>query len=452
MGKVSVEQNFKQYQRKDIMWFDKKTLKKRVRSYLRRIYYTTLHSDEPNEYTFARYIRRQSNEVAYKFEGTNHYSDWEIYKDRQYDYAYIVFNPSPRIIKIVNALINQNKKLVLFIDNSMLSLSYGSLYRSEIESLNTDVIYFKKTKKLLTCLTSLNAKLLHIFCCPERLYGARIVFLIKDKLPHIVFENYDIVNSFYTGFSSDQLEIERFMFENADGVCCRSYEIDYLINKKGWKVNRLVHFFDYCCNKLDEIVCESKRGLSLCHAGTLYVEKDQPDNCFSATLELSRLCKQNECHLHIYPTIWDEQKYSELLSEMNDNNYLHVHKPVPYDRLISEISKYDYGIVMVNGSYRESNKNDSFFFEKLVWAGTNKFFDYIDAGLPIISPVPEKFLQLFIERGVALPWTVSEYDFDYLRENKEMLKEKTKEARSFFDIKKHVIELMNFYEAIYGKQ
>ena len=44
-----------------------------------------------------------------------------------------------------------------------------------------------------------------------------------------------------------------------------------------------------------------------------------------------------------------------------------------------------------------------------------KYFDYLDAGLPIIAGLPLKMVECLEKKGVLINWKNGQYDFEYLR-------------------------------------
>ncbi len=84
----------------------------------------------------------------------------------------------------------------------------------------------------------------------------------------------------------------------------------------------------------------------------------------------------------------------------------------------------------------------------MTYATTNKFFDYLDAGLPIVAAGPIKLAEYFEEKGVLLKKTIEEYDFEELRNRKKELKANVSTVRKAMQIENHIDELLEFYKAL----
>ena len=79
---------------------------------------------------------------------------------------------------------------------------------------------------------------------------------------------------------------------------------------------------------------------------------------------------------------------------------------------------------------------------------TNKFFDGLEAGLPIIASFPLKLANYFEENGVLLNWTIEEIDFEQLRKRKVELKKNVEKFRERLRIRFRILELIEFYNSL----
>lgn len=189
----------------------------------------------------------------------------------------------------------------------------------------------------------------------------------------------------------------------------------------------------------------NKSKLSLCYVGGL--GKEEFPEFLDNFKKLGDKCRNNKCHFHIYPNVHDEVAHSGYYEYENTNKYFHIHKPILAKDLIEEIAKYDYGVLPIN---KDSLKRNTYIYnthEKVMYGVTNKFFDYIEAGLPIIAASPIEFSHFFEERGILLNWTIEDYEFNILYQKKQELKEKVLVERQKLKISNHIYELIDFYHS-----
>ena len=378
----------------------------------------------------------------------NYKSDNKDNSRQKYDIAFVVIQFSPRVTKIVKSLDEKNKKVAILTDEK--NYKQARTVVSVLE--NYEIRFYKCVEELIFYLESWKYEVMHIFSHPWAPYIPYMIIRMKDHFGKIVFENYDVANGMYTIFSENELEIERYCMEHADGVCCRGFEMEYLINNLGFHINKLIVFMDYCMGGEIRFYIENRKNediLSLCYVGGIFAENENIDSPYYCIPELSRMCADNQCHLHIYPSVWDEKRYGGYIEHEKTNPYFHIHKTISYGELIEEISQYDYGIFAIKKKYI-GNASDGYTENKHIYAATNKFFDYLDAGLPIIAATPTKLVEMLEKENVLLKWTIEQYDFEKLRElkRKGTYRENVKKAKSKFSIHVKIDELIEFYESL----
>ncbi len=354
---------------------------------------------------------------------------------------------SPRVLKILKAL--KNEKIVIKI------LFYPDAYIrpfcwEELQKIEIQYTQCKDIEELLYEIIKEHVKTVHIFSQGRNTIIPYILIKMRSILPNLVYDEYDIINEFYCDYPEECLEEERFCLENADGVCNRAYELDYLAEKFGYSYKgKTIQFFDYCRD--DEIIKRTdclNDELSICYAGGVLAEKDYPNSIFSCWLELAKMCEKAQCHLHVYPAIWSEENYAEYIETDKTNMYFHFHQPVPSDSLRQELSQYDYGIHPIHAGFLDQDTAAYYKRDKMIYAVTNHFYDYLDAGLPIIAAWPILFAKSFEKKGILLPWTVEEYNFDFLRKNKSDFKNRVETVRKELRMKNHIYKLLEFYNSL----
>jgi len=260
------------------------------------------------------------------------------------------------------------------------------------------------------------------------------------------------LNYFYIDIDKKTLRNEKYCIENADGICNRGYEYEFLI-EKDWDIKgKWIQFHDYCCKELNYQHNEDKEELSICYVGGIFSLKKYQDSSYAGLIDFAKMCRINKCHIHVYPSYWDKDEYSEYILEEANNPYFHIHATVPFNEMLGEISKYDYGFFPVKSDFLEKKYIGYYSREKAIYGTANKFFDYLDAGLPFVSPQPVKLMEYFKQFGVVKQWTIEEIDFDYLRKNKIELKDKVKKAHEELMLSKNVHNLIGVYDELLEKR
>ena len=362
---------------------------------------------------------------------------------------FVVNNLSPRVIKIAKALKKCGKEVIIFQDVGMKD-SYWMKFNSSLQEENIANIYYTCIEELIYGLIQNKGEVIHIFSNGWNPYTSYIVIKFRAYLGKVVFENYDILNGFYANQDEDKLRLERYCLENATGVCYREFSLEYLTEILGFQFHgKCLRFFDYCTDsKLVEKTNDKREELSLCYAGGVETGEDWHDCPHGGFIELAEMCEENKWHLHVYPSAWDEKVYARFIKKDAESRYFHFHKTVDYDVLVNELSQCDYGIVPTRDDVWEKEISGSYTRYKYIYAGTNKFFDYLDAGLPIIAGLPLKFVEYLEEKGVLINWTDGQYNFDYLLEMESSMRKNVMELKEQLSIQKHICELIDFYESI----
>jgi hypothetical protein len=356
---------------------------------------------------------------------------------------FVVGNMSPRVTKMAKSLSDNGYEVnILFVPNSYTD---NAIFRAINDIVKCHAC--ETIEELMYRIIISKARIVHVFSNynSRGIDVANILVNGKDLFPRIVFDQYDIANGMYWTVSDKIMEEEKYCLENSDGLCCRGYELEYLVDELNFDIKgKVVQFFDY----VDDNVYESTNcsELSLCYAGYV-IDNRFPDATYACWLDLAKLCEENHCHLHIYPTIWNVKDYDEYKELDAKSNYFHFHKPIEYEKLSKELSKYDYYINPNKKGFLECDKN-GLYTKKMIYCATNKIFDSLAAGLPIIAVSPVRLLEEFIGKGVILNWTIEEIDFDRLRQLRSEMKRNVVEVREAYKIKNRIYDLIEFYNSL----
>lgn len=368
----------------------------------------------------------------------------EIEKRRN-EVAFVVMYPMPRLVKIAKALYESGVNITIFLCSDMIDLGG---YADEVKQYSSFCFECFSEEELYYQLIYCKASIVHLFSpwgYPELSYS---IIKYKKFFPKIVFETTDILAGMIANIDEKWIEAERFCLENADGVCCRGYELEYLKEHLGYKIHNSITFMDYCKNDMVVTPHKKEAELSLCYAGGFVYDEEALVATKSIFREVAVKCAENKCHLHIYPRDWNDEAYSEFIKLDHNCDYFHFHHPVPYTNLCSVLSQYDYSICPARKNFLDKEIAGCHTRNKYIYASTNQFFDALDAGIPIIASTPTIFLKAFEQEGVVLKRTIEEYNFDEMREMKKKLQRNCQSAHDKFAIKNNIDKLIKFYRTI----
>lgn len=355
--------------------------------------------------------------------------------------VFVIGMLTPRVIKIAQALKNMGYILEVY---AYPNGAMREICLEELRNLNIACVACKTMWELLYYLLISDGKVVHIFTHMGNAHNDRIVIQLKALLPPIVYDEYDIAGGCYTNVSEETICNEKYCLENAGAICNRGFEIEYLKKEYSYRiVNPVIQFQDYCSENQYYKKSDTQE-LSLCYVGGIALHPEFHEGF----MKIAQKCEYNHCHFHIYPAVFKEDAYDAYIEMEKKNKYFHFHQPVPYEKLVREIMQYDYGIFPLCRQALESSTWTYNTHEKLVYCVTNKYFDYLDAGLPIIAAHSYKQVQFFEELGVILSWTVDDYDFGELHRRKRELKEKVLVEREKLKMSNRIHELLELYDLL----
>lgn len=367
--------------------------------------------------------------------------------------VFIVEYATPRLLKMAYAIKRQGLELQILIKSG---ISDCAKIISELKLCADVWLEFSSITQLMYQLIHSNAFVAHYFTDWSMPDGACVILQQKQLFMKIVIERYDVFNGMYPDYARYMIsakKYERYAFEHADGVVYREFSGEYLENNLGFKIpGKQLVFLDYFSMQdavnVKTADCVDKDELSLVYAGGIVTEKEYPDSSFTCFLELADICEENRCHFHVYPSSYDAKRFENYINLDKTSQYFHFHKPVPFVQLNTELSKYDFGILPIRSGFLDFDQHGYNTREKFIYAGTNKFMDYLQAGLPIIAKTPIKLVDELAKYIFVLKWTIEEYDFDKLRLLKEEMKKNVLENRDCFSIEYNTGRLVDFYHSL----
>lgn len=358
---------------------------------------------------------------------------------------------TPRVLKTADALLRKGYQIKLIVNQTAVMQDFCERGLREMQ-----LTYERCTslEEFLYRIIAENAKVIHLFTNLGNSPIDRILMKNKELFSPIIYDEYDIYNLCYEGVPQELLENERFCLEHADGICNRGYEIEYLKSRDFDIKGCRIQFHDYCSNGQINAERAESDELSICYVGGIYSGKESIEWADSFC-ECAKICALHHCHFHVYPFTWDEEHLADYIELNRVNEYFHLHQPISFEQLRGELSKYDYGVFPIKRKYfeigltlRQGNLILKYKKEELMYATGNKYFDYLDAGLPIIAACPQKLMGFLEKKGVVLKWAVEEYDFDEMRKQKRELKRRVLEEHYGLQMNQHIRELTDLYDDV----
>lgn len=290
---------------------------------------------------------------------------------------------------------------------------------------------------------------------------------VRHRPGVIVIDSYDCIAGMYTDafmaahpdFSA-QIDIERYCFQQADGICCRSREADWLEQQLGYTYRNKLHFPDGCWNRTTGSRTFDDGEIHTVYAG--HIDQMCGDRrAFTAHGSkrwVAQTLADQKIHFHLYP--WStatgeefESAFSNYRELEQSTRYFHLHTPLPPDQLIDELSQYDLAMFVYNEFVEPDVVVQNFTSDKLSVCASNKVFDFIDALLPIVHiPAKGSFINELMERhhirvdgldGSSQEWGKRFRNLDFNSYQDRMI-----QARNDYDIRRHVYKLTDFYQAL----
>jgi len=269
--------------------------------------------------------------------------------------------------------------------------------------------------------------------------------IVKEKLP------------------SFEVRAEKICFEKSDGVMHKGApeELEYLDKRvmgKDFKLCPLqLHFPPYCSkdfiiplneNKLSKedgeihIVTAESSGSSKSGAPASYV------------VEYAKELAKQKIHLHVYiiPNVSTPKEvkdsFNKHYGEELQSKYFHFHEPKDPKEIIKEMSKYDYGIILLNLDIKEPQDAPATRFNT-----GNKLASYMEAGIPCINYKYYEYMNKIME-DYDLSFTYETMDDikklgeTLSKHNYQEIEQKILKAREDFLMEKHFPRLEKFVDEV----
>lgn len=339
------------------------------------------------------------------------------------------------------------------------------LYEKEA---NWDIsAYFSETRRYsneweaLSMASEYSPQAYHVF---SLLADKTAYTFVKHKPGKVIFDPNDMIEgNLNNPWLGREIKRQRYCIENADGLCCRDIQFQYVSRKFNYhRPEKIIYFPEYCWNFSDEVTQDKKLDSNDIHvvlAGNFGIEKRGEGHC--GYLDIAEKLVFQKIHFHIYPHwFWYyasekvfEDTFSDYIALSKRTEYFHLHKPLPMEDVIPELKKYTIGINITRAiTFGEVNKIETQNPEIYRYCGSARASDYLDAGLPVISNKALTFQFFILSRyGVVIDGTLD--FFEYVRERLQKVlspesKEKIGKGRSLYSIQNNIQRLISFYESL----
>ncbi len=431
-----------------------------------RIHYQHLEKDfkylssfeEYCEYIADWYVKTKQKEIdkgqIEKYEISNN-----KYFDREVDNNLIIMicgHLSARTTKIAGAL--KRKRYHVIILGYYEGINPWCL--DELKRLNLPVYNCRCVAEMLYYALQYHPKVFFFEPSWGNCLWAEIMFRKKEYFGKVILALYDVLNDGYFGIAEENLISEKYVLEHADGIVWRWFSKEYL-EKKGFRYQgKSIQFLDYCNHEVNKntILCASDSSIvKLCMVagyGDEYVDDRQYSVSFCdwARIEevLEKIGNRKDCIFHFYTGGLSDNNIIRCQYYERKYKNFRFFLATEYRDLLSRLKEYDYGCELYTN--KEEPPDDvpigeyyGSFYSHCV---RNVDFDFLNAGLPIITTRSAKMWEYLSADDVVIRMNLDTLDIDYLKKNKKNYKDRAMMFRKRLDIDKNILRLIQFFSEV----
>ncbi len=266
-------------------------------------------------------------------------------------------------------------------------------------------------ERLAALLDDVSPSICHIFTYYR--YNTAAFLLSAQRRYAVVLDPYDLLSGMFTEayfvknrWQQQQMLMEQRCLKLADGICCRHLETQVFARDVLPRKQNRVLVLDGCM-PVERVMRgpEELRDIKVVYSGQVSVEKLNPAHNEGLLWMAKRLLA---CGLgfHVYPNAYSfadpDARFSEYRElEQTSHGAFQLHCPVSFETLARELSQYDIGTLSMSPVKGEPAYLRT--AAKMKYCTTNKIFDYLDAGLPVITNDSAKFITSCLKRhGAAI--------------------------------------------------
>lgn len=318
--------------------------------------------------------------------------------------VYAGFAPNFRVLKQIKILVESQKFELALLHHRSARMVANQIHPS------CSLISFRNKFHLKRILSVANQELLIAYSSqPE--FAAIAIGNTQSKT---LFDPYDCLVVYYglhphLNWMKKEIPHEHFCFAKSNGIIARNLEVKESLRRYNLPSKSNILFSDYCDNSNFTFATKSiAKGaeISLVYAGGLYGKSARSSSHgienFDALIES---LPSNRIELHLYPNPDAPiDYYYDYILEQKNNPFLKVHQTIPQKEMGKELSKYHFGVLP---HFKEENAKIS--DAKLAFGTSNKFFNFLEAGLPI----------LVSNEMIYMAWLVKRYQIGIVFSEKE---------------------------------
>ena len=147
----------------------------------------------------------------------------------------------PRVAKIGYALRKKGFQVTLLLDKS----NKKEIFNSDFKFYDRIFYFSSKEEVYSKCLLD-RPLVYHIFSEAQVKPWSEYLIQNKYRLGKVVYDQYDVYRDFVSCKKDEFTNREQYCMENADGLCCRMFETQYLKQKYHYKfMGKRILFFDF---------------------------------------------------------------------------------------------------------------------------------------------------------------------------------------------------------------
>ena len=383
----------------------------------------------------------------------------DIRNDKQI--VFVVAALYPRINKIIGALVDRGYEMVV-LNIDRLSYPY-----SKYEEKNIRVVHCECIEELLFEAAKFNPLLFYVRPEYRNSTIANIMLMQRDSYGKIVIDIHDIAKCQNLPPEQQWLyDIEKDALESADGVVWRYDAENFLKEKYGYQyTGKSIQFWDYCYDEFIFNEFESDDALRLCCIDS-EAECLNPFNYDDLRKEgiaryanicdiLDKIGNRRDCELILYVSRVSDKDLKELKrleEEYTNFNYFVGFLPM---EIIQRISKCDYGCCFYHPGRIPTDKeciekSYRYFSDTYEVSSSNKYFDFLNAGIPIVTSSYDGKKQIDYLRNynVIVDMDLKNLDIEYLKEKKYLYRKNVKVASKHLAISAQIDRLIDFFNSV----
>ncbi len=365
---------------------------------------------------------------------------------------------SPRFVKIIGALKRKGYEIVM--------LKYMAIYNpwsfEELEKENIPTYHCDCIEEMLYRALQYSP-LVYFF---ESMLGdsrwAEIMFKNKKYFGKVIISLYDVINDGYSGQRKSLYMSEKYALEHADGIVWRWFSKESLERKGFQYQGKSIQFIDCCHRELEDEISSRQDSdpsvLKFCAIGAdadFFVKR----HCVSEYTDFARIGEilekignRKDCIFHFYAGSFEHMENYETCKkyEQQYDNFK-IFLATEHRELLKRLKNYDFGCdLYIKGKELTPDAlvGNWRYGGDYLNSIRNTFFDFLSAGLPIITTQGDRLWEYLSAYDVVVKMYLDDLDFDYLRQHKTYYREKVKIARKDLEVDRQIPKLIQFFKEV----